>query len=65
MQAILGSIARTLIAAIAGWLVSKGVVEAGAAQSFIDAAVPVVSGVLVYLVAQGWSIVQKRNSGAI
>lgn len=65
MQAILGLLARGALQFIAGGLVAKGVVDASAASSFVEVAMPVVTGSAMALAAYAWSFVQKKKSGAL
>ena len=60
----LGSVARTGLAFLGGFLVAKGVVTEEMAARFqqqADAALaPIITGIVTYLVAQLWSLVQKK-----
>jgi uncharacterized membrane protein len=48
-----------LLTAVAGGLVTVGVAEPDAAD-FVATAEPVVGGVLLYAIAQVWSIFEKK-----
>ncbi len=60
MAAILGSIVRHVLTLLAGGLVVYGVDEKDGAN-LIKAAEPVLTGALVYGVAQVWSLADKKK----
>lgn len=60
MNIILGSLIRHLLTLLGGGLIAIGVNESDA-SSFVAAAEPVVGGLALATVAQGWSLVEKRN----
>ncbi len=59
MPILYRSIIRHLLTAVAGGLVTVGVAEPDAAD-FVATAEPVVGGVLLYAIAQVWSIFEKK-----
>jgi hypothetical protein len=60
MPVFWGSIVRHLLTAVAGALVGVGVAEP-AATDFVNAAEPVVGGILLYAIGQVWSIFDKTK----
>lgn len=59
--AIIGSFVRTAIAAGAGALVAKGIIDEKTAESATNAGTTIVLGAVGYGFAQAWSLVQKFN----
>lgn len=58
----IGAFIRAVLQAIAGFLIAKGL-PAVDVNHFIDAAYPVLYGLITWLTTVGWSFVQKqRNS---
>jgi hypothetical protein len=57
----LGSVLRTLLATLAGFLVSKGVTNHEQADIFIGVNFDVLMGVLTYVVAQTSSWIEKQK----
>ena len=56
-----GSIIRTLGAAVSGWLIAKGV-EPEAVNSFIGAGGQIIMGLVTYALMQMWSIKEKKDN---
>jgi len=57
----LGSFVRTLLAVLAGYLVSQGIIpDAAIVESLAENLTEILSGIILYLLAQGSSLVQKK-----
>lgn len=57
----LGSFIRTAMAGLGGWLLSKGIIDdVSIMDSLAQNFTVISSGVLIYLFAQGSSLVQKK-----
>jgi hypothetical protein len=55
------SVTRTLLAALSGYLIKVGIPDT-LVQPFIDSAAPVVTGVILYLSTQLWSLADKKKN---
>jgi hypothetical protein len=60
----IGSVVRTGVAALGGYLVAKGVISAETASATADATAaaltPLITGVVMWAIAQLWSLAQKK-----
>jgi len=61
MNAIIASVVRHLLTLLAGGLLAFGVSE-GDAANLVKAVEPVVGGVILYLISQGWSLFDKKKT---
>lgn len=55
----IGSVVRTLLAALAGVLISIGIPKESV-DVFTSSADPILTGVIIYIVTQGWSLINKK-----
>jgi hypothetical protein len=60
MSIIISSIVRHLLTLVAGGLLSVGVAKSDA-ENFASCAEPIASGVALYVLGQGWSLVDKKK----
>lgn len=60
MAPFIGSIVRHLLTLVAGSLIGAGVSEHDA-TNLTQAAEPVVGGLIIYLLSQGWSFFDKKK----
>ncbi len=56
----IGSVVRTLLATIAGLLISIGIPKESV-DIFTNSADPILTGVILYIVTQGWSLLNKKT----
>ncbi len=61
MPIIISSIVRHLLTLVAGGLLSVGVAQSDA-ENFASCAEPIASGVALYVLGQGWSLVDKKKN---
>lgn len=55
-----GSLVRTLSAAVSGWLIAKGV-EPSAVETFVGSTGQILMGLAIYAATQFWSIKEKKD----
>lgn len=57
----LGSFLRTGLAVVGGWLLSKGIVDPDTTREFLGLSYEVIMGLAAYLIAQGFSLLEKQK----
>lgn len=65
IKTVVGSVLRTSLAAGAGVLVHKGVIDQETAGAAVEVVISFAAGAIAWAVAQGWSLVQKKFSGVL
>ena len=60
LSPFIGSIVRHLLTALAGVLVAKGYIDQQVATQAVEANSAIITGLVLYWIAQGWSFKQKQ-----
>lgn len=57
----LGSFIRTIVASLGGFLAGLGLISEAALSQWVDSTSALVIGLILWAIAQGWSLRQKHD----